>query len=112
MTFTAMDVETANADFSSICQIGLATYENGNLTSGWKTYIDPEDYFDEVNTDLHKITEETVRGAPKLPEVAAILCAHVGNRAGRRADSIRLRDDATPFYVQEQGAYVGCSSTG
>jgi DNA polymerase III epsilon subunit-like protein len=43
MDFVALDFETANADMSSICQIGLADFKNGLLQEEWKTYIDPED---------------------------------------------------------------------
>jgi len=32
MDFIAIDVETANADMASICQIGLAKYESGILS--------------------------------------------------------------------------------
>ena len=32
MNFVAIDVETANASMASICQIGLAEYENGVLS--------------------------------------------------------------------------------
>lgn len=45
MDFVAIDVETANPDMSSICQIGVAVYQNGQIIEEWKTYIDPEDYF-------------------------------------------------------------------
>lgn len=70
MEFVAIDVETANADMSSICQIGLALYENGALSEEWKSYIDPEDYFDGINISIHGIDETVVRGAPKLTELA------------------------------------------
>jgi len=79
MNFTAIDVETANADVSSICQIGLATYENGCLAAEWKSYVDPEDYFDGINISIHGITEETVRGAPKLPDALRIISGMIGN---------------------------------
>ena len=46
MDFVSIDVETANADMASICQIGIARYENSELTNEWVTYVDPEDYFD------------------------------------------------------------------
>jgi len=42
MEFVAIDVETANADMASICQIGIATFENAVLKNEWKTYVDPE----------------------------------------------------------------------
>lgn len=70
MEFVAIDVETANADVSSICQIGLARYRNGQLIEEWKTYIDPEDYFDGINISIHGIDEGTVRGAPVIANVS------------------------------------------
>lgn len=69
MEFTAIDVETANADVSSICQVGMASYADGRLTREWKTYVDPEDFFDGWNVSIHGIAEETVKGAPTFPEV-------------------------------------------
>ena len=69
MNFVAIDVETANADMASICQIGVAKYSNGILTEEWSTLIDPEDYFDFINIDIHGITEEDVVGKPTFPEV-------------------------------------------
>lgn len=70
MEFVAIDVETANADMSSICQIGVARYHKGQLVEEWKTYIDPEDYFDGINISIHGITEKTVRGAPVITDVS------------------------------------------
>lgn len=49
MHFVALDIETANADMSSICQIGMARYVDGNLTEEWSSLIDPEDYFSPIN---------------------------------------------------------------
>jgi len=42
MEFVAIDVETANADMASICQIGIARFADGLLTSEWETYVDPQ----------------------------------------------------------------------
>ena len=69
MDFVAIDVETANADMASICQVGVATFRRGVLAAEWKSYIDPEDYFDPVNVSIHGITEETVLGQPTLPDL-------------------------------------------
>ncbi len=68
--FVAIDVETANADRSSICQIGVALYEDGMLSDEWESYIDPQDLFDPINISIHGIDESMVRGSPKLDEVA------------------------------------------
>ncbi len=73
MEFVAIDVETANADMASICQIGLAKFKDGQLIEEWSSLIDPEDYFDFINIDIHGITEEDVVGAPKFSEVVGEL---------------------------------------
>jgi len=69
MEFVSIDVETANADLSSICQIGIACCSNGTLKREWVTYIDPEDYFSPINVGIHGIDESVVKDAPKLPKV-------------------------------------------
>ena len=71
--FVAIDVETANADLASICQVGLARYIDGSLTQEVRTYIDPEDDFDFMNVSIHGITDDTVRGAPTFSEFVSRL---------------------------------------
>jgi DNA polymerase-3 subunit epsilon len=73
MQFVAIDVETANADMASICQIGVAKYIEGQLTEEWSSLVNPNDYFDYINIQIHGITEEDVVGSPTFPEVASIL---------------------------------------
>jgi DNA polymerase III subunit epsilon len=77
MEFVAIDVETANADMASICQIGLVKCENDVLSDEWKTYVDPEDYFDGINVSIHGIDESVVRGAPTFPELADTLRSYL-----------------------------------
>jgi DNA polymerase-3 subunit epsilon len=72
--FIAVDVETANADMSSICQVGLATFRDQALVEEWKSYLDPQDFFDPLNVSIHGIDEETVARAPTLPQIARALC--------------------------------------
>ncbi|MDO9313425.1 MAG: exonuclease domain-containing protein [Burkholderiaceae bacterium] len=79
MQFVAIDVETANPDMGSICQIGLAKFVDGQLAYQWSTLIDPEDYFDEVNVAIHGIEPHAVVGQPKLPEVAEYLRLQLEN---------------------------------
>ena len=69
MEFVAIDVETANADMASICQIGMAKYIDGKLVDEWSTLVDPEDYFSSINVGVHGITEDQVVGAPKFSDV-------------------------------------------
>jgi DNA polymerase-3 subunit epsilon len=79
MDFVAIDVETANADMASICQIGIAKYSEGHLAEEWSWLIDPEDYFDFINIDIHGITEEDVVGSPTFPEIVNILGRFLNN---------------------------------
>lgn len=69
LTFNAIDVETANADRASICQIGIVHVRDGEIRDHWKTLIDPEDWFDRFNVGIHGIDEAAVIGSPKLPDV-------------------------------------------
>lgn len=72
-SFTVIDVETANADLSSICQIGIVHFEKGVEYDRWEQLVDPDDYFDEVNISIHGITEEHVSGAPTFEDLFADL---------------------------------------
>jgi DNA polymerase III subunit epsilon len=77
VNFVAIDVETANADMASICQIGLVKCESGILSDEWKTYVDPEDYFDDINVSIHGIDESHIRGAPTFPELTDTLLSYL-----------------------------------
>jgi len=73
MEFVSIDVETANADMASICQIGVARFVDGALADEWKSYVDPKDYFDGINISIHGIDEAVVKGAPTFPKIAETL---------------------------------------
>lgn len=79
MEFVAIDVETANSDMASICQIGLAKFLNGKVVEEWCSLIDPEDYFEARNINIHDIDEESVIGKPTFPEVIETLKRHLGS---------------------------------
>jgi DNA polymerase-3 subunit epsilon len=80
MDFVAIDVETANAKMSSICQIGMARYSGGVLIQEWKSYVNPEDHFDGINISIHGIDEAKVADAPTFKAVAGILKDFLENR--------------------------------
>lgn len=79
MEFVALDVETANPDCSSICQIGIARYSCWKLAEEWKTYVDPEDVFSPINTSIHGIDEVTVAGAPHTRELTDKIYYYLDN---------------------------------
>lgn len=62
MDFFALDVETANANRSSICQIGIARVTDGAVASVWTVLTDPSCDFDPFNTSIHGISASDVRG--------------------------------------------------
>jgi DNA polymerase-3 subunit epsilon len=69
MMFFVIDVETANADLASICQIGIVAFQDKKVIETWESLIDPEDEFDSINISIHGITEEKVAGAPAFPNI-------------------------------------------
>ena len=69
LTFNSIDVETANADRASICQIGMVHVRDGQIEDRWQTLVNPEDWFDPWNTSIHGISETDVRNSLTLPEV-------------------------------------------
>lgn len=79
MKIYAFDFETANPDYSSICQFGLAEFIDGELTDSYETLIDPEDYFDDYNIDVHGIEREDVVGKPTFHHVHEKLSALTGS---------------------------------
>ena len=58
--FVALDVETANKDASSICQIGMAGFKDGILVREWASLINPEAEFLDFNINIHGLTTADV----------------------------------------------------
>ena len=73
-TFNVIDVETANADPASICQIGIVEVSAGIIFNGLSILVNPEDRFNSFNTGLHGISEDTVAHSKTLPQIYARLC--------------------------------------
>ena len=77
LTFNSIDVETANADRASICQIGVVHVRDGRITDQWQTLVNPQDWFDPWNVSVHGIDEGTVSNSPTLPAVWAELASRL-----------------------------------
>ena len=73
MDFTVIDVETANPDLASICQVGVVSFREGKLRDSWESLVNPQDYFDDMNVSVHGITERDVRHAPTWQTVQDML---------------------------------------
>lgn len=126
--FIAIDVETANSDPSSICQIGLAFVDPDNGIEIVCALVDPKQPFDSFNTSLHGIGPADVRGKPTFKEayshIAPILaqqpviqhsnfdrqaisaaCAHwqISGEALSWVDSVAVARKAWPEFVGNGG---------
>ena len=69
LTFKALDVETANADPSSICQIGIVSIRCGVIEGSVSMLVNPEMPFNCFNVRLHGISERTVGNSETLPHI-------------------------------------------
>jgi DNA polymerase-3 subunit epsilon len=71
--FVAVDVETANRQQSSICQIGLALVAVSGHIETIGILIDPEQDFESFNVELHGIDEASVQDAPTFEAALQML---------------------------------------
>jgi len=78
--FVALDVETANPDMSSICQIGIVHFEDGEVVDSWSSLVNPKDYFDDMNVSIHGIEEADVRGAPDFKQASAEVARRIAGQ--------------------------------
>ena len=67
LTFNAIDVETANSDPSSICQIGIVSVRNGLIKGQLSVLVNPETPFNDSNVRLHGIDHIAVQDSKTLP---------------------------------------------
>lgn len=73
LNFVSIDVETANPDMASICQIGVAVVEGGKIVDEWQSLVDPQAFFDPRCVSVHGIRESDVVGAPTFAELSGAL---------------------------------------
>lgn len=78
--FVVVDVETACARVSSICQIGIVGFKDGRETFAYETLLDPLDDFSPFNTRIHGLTADHVTGAPTFGDVHAAIHNHLSGR--------------------------------
>ncbi|KPQ26469.1 MAG: hypothetical protein HLUCCO06_16275 [Halomonas sp. HL-93] len=70
--FFALDVETANHDRASICQVGIACVRPDNSIEKWVTLVDPRTR-EWVFSELHGIDSTMVQDAPTICAVLETL---------------------------------------
>jgi DNA polymerase III subunit epsilon len=67
--YISVDVETANRDRSSICQIGLVAWTDHCVAWEWSTLVNPGVDFERRNVEFHGIGSQHVQSAPTWPKV-------------------------------------------
>lgn len=81
LDFVGFDVETANDDWGSICQIGLVKYKDGLEESSvsWLCTPPPSlNVFNEINIGIHGITPEMVAEQPSFADLVPQMVNFVG----------------------------------
>lgn len=76
MSFTAIDFETANSQRGSVCSVGLAKVENGEIVERASWLIKPPrglDHFDARNVGIHGIRPHDVATARSWEESLALI---------------------------------------
>lgn len=68
--FVAIDFETANKEYTSVCSIGIVIVRNGEIVDRFYSLIQPEpNYYMYWNTRVHGLTEADTDKAPVFPKV-------------------------------------------
>lgn len=73
--FVSLDLEMANDNLTSVCQVGVAIFEHGKLINTWETLVNPDGEFGYYQTKIHGLTKADVLHAPRLTDVAEHLSA-------------------------------------
>lgn len=71
-TFVVFDFETTGLDIGSeVIELGAVKVENGVITQGFSTFVNPHMSIPENITELTNITDQDVQNAPSMDEVVA-----------------------------------------
>ena len=80
--FVAFDLETTglSSQADEIIEIGAVIIQNGREVDRFQTFVDPGRKLEKKIIELTGITDEMLRGAPKIQEVLPEFLKFVGNR--------------------------------
>ena len=78
--FVAVDVETANNNRGSICQIAIVEFRSGDIVNEWSTLVDPDEAFFPANIEIHGIRPEHVAGHPTIRELTGEIHGRLNGR--------------------------------
>lgn len=77
--FTVIDFETANKNADSVCQMGIVRIENNLIVERKSFFICPP-YKKFTNSNIHGITFENVKNAPKFDELWSEIKKYIENQ--------------------------------
>jgi DNA polymerase III subunit epsilon len=78
--FVVVDVETACSRVSSICQIGIVGFRDGQEVFAYETLVDPCDEFSPFNTRIHGISCDHVVSKPTFGHIHDIVDGYLTGR--------------------------------
>jgi DNA polymerase-3 subunit epsilon len=78
--FVVIDVETACSRVSSICQVGIVGFRNGQESFAYESLVDPKDIFHDFNTRIHGIAAHHVVGKPCFADIHHVINSHLAGR--------------------------------
>ena len=68
--FAAIDFETANNEYTSVCSVGVVIVRNGEIIDSFYSLIKPEpNFYNNLFTQIHGITKNDTDHAPVFPHV-------------------------------------------
>jgi len=79
-TFVCLDCETTGLDYEKdrIIEIALVRFTFEGVLESYETLIDPQMPIPEASTAIHHITDEMVKGKPKIHEILPKIIQFVG----------------------------------
>jgi len=69
VNYTFIDVETANRKNDAICAIGIVETDGTKVIDTFYSLINPEESFDDINIEIHGITQQSVVNEPTIAKV-------------------------------------------
>lgn len=76
--FAAIDFETANAMFTSVCSVGVVIVRDGEIVDTFYSLIQPEpNFYCYWNTRVHGLTRRDTAQAPVFPEVWRLIAPRI-----------------------------------
>lgn len=80
LSFTALDIETANSQRGSICAVALVKVRDGHIIDHFESYVRPFPFIvAPINQRIHGISIEVVENAPEWAVILPELVAFIGD---------------------------------